>query len=65
MAEDNRQRLEAELEVVKRALRDNLDFLNDDRNLTEKGIAAREDLRREIEEIERDLEAVRQEHRPA
>ncbi len=65
MAEDNRQRLEAELEAVKRALRDNLDFLNDDRNLTEKGIAAREDLRREIEEIERDLEAVRQEHRPA
>ena len=44
-------------------MRDTLDFLNDDRHLTDKGIAEREVLRKEIEAIEQDLEAVRQEHR--
>ena len=42
---------------------DALDFLSDDHNLTDKGKAARESLLSELEEIERDLEAVRQEHR--
>ncbi len=62
MAEDNRSKLEADLEAAERALRDALDFLSDDGNLTDKGIAARESLLRELEEIERNLEAVRQEH---
>jgi hypothetical protein len=44
-------------------LRDTLDFLNDDRHLTDKGIAEREVRRKEIEAIEQNLEAVRQEHR--
>ena len=57
--EDNR----AKLEAVRRSLRDALDFLGDDRHLTDEGIAVREVLLREIEEIERDREAVRQEHR--
>jgi hypothetical protein len=39
-------------------LRDTLDFLNDDRHLTDKGIAEPEVLRKEIEAIEQDLEAV-------
>ncbi len=55
MAEEDRQKLEAELESAKRVLRDALDFVNDDRNLTEEGIAEREVLRK-------DLEAIRQEH---
>ena len=59
MAEDNR----AKLEAVRRSLRDALEFLSDDHHLTDKGKAARVSLLREIEEIERDLEAVRQEHR--
>jgi hypothetical protein len=63
VAEDNRSKLEADLEATRRSLRDALDFLSDDRHLTDKGIAARESLLRELEEIERDLEAVRQEHR--
>jgi hypothetical protein len=37
---------------------------HDDRNLTDKGIAARVLLLGAIEAIEQDLEAVRQEHRP-
>lgn len=64
MAEDERRRLESELESAQRAVRDALDFLSDDGNLTDKGIAAREVLLREMEEIEQDLEAIRQEHRP-
>ncbi len=63
MAEDNRAKLEAELGAAERALRDTLAFLSDDRNLTGEGIAEREDLLRELEAIERDLEAIRQEHR--
>jgi hypothetical protein len=35
---------------------------NDDRHLTDQGIAAREALLEEIEAIEQDLEAIRQEH---
>ena len=63
MAEgDSRAKLEAELEALRRSLRDALDFLSDDRHLTDKGKGARESLLRELEEIERDLEAVRQEH---
>ncbi len=62
MAEDRHRKLEAELEDVEGALREALDFINDDRHLTDEGMAAREALRGEIEEIKRDLEAVRQEH---
>jgi hypothetical protein len=61
--EHERDELEVELEATRRSLRDALDFLSDDRHLTDKGVAARESLLRELEEIERDLEAVRQEHR--
>jgi hypothetical protein len=50
------------LESTKRALRNTLEFINDDRHLTDQGIAAREALLGEIEAIERDLEAIRQEH---
>jgi hypothetical protein len=50
------------LESTKRTLRNALDFINDDRHLTDQGIAAREALLEEIEAIERDLEAIRQEH---
>jgi hypothetical protein len=59
MTEDDRPKLEAELEAVERALRDALDFLSDDGHLTDKGVAARETLLREITEIKQDLEAVR------
>ncbi len=52
------------LEATKSAMRDALDFINDDRNLTDEGRAAREDLLREIETIEQDTEAVKQEHEP-
>ena len=50
------------LEATKRTLRGALEFINDDRHLTEEGIAAREALLGEIEAIEQDLEAIRQEH---
>ena len=50
------------LEATKRTLRNALAFINDDRHLTDQGIAAREALLKEIEAIERDLEAIRQEH---
>ena len=50
------------LESTKRTLHNALDFINDDRHLTHEGIAAREVLLGEIEAIERDLEAIRQEH---
>jgi hypothetical protein len=63
MDEEKRAKLEAELESVEQTLRDALDFINDDRHLTNKGLASREALRREIEEIEKDTEAIRQEHR--
>jgi hypothetical protein len=63
MDEEKRARLEAELESVEQTLRDALDFINDDRHLTSKGIALREALRREMEEIEENTEAIRQEHR--
>jgi hypothetical protein len=62
MREDNRAKLEAELEDVEGKLREALEFINDDRHLTDEGIAAREVLRVEIETIKRNLEAVRQEH---
>jgi hypothetical protein len=63
MDEEKRAKLEAELESVEQTLRDALDFINDDSHLTNKGLASREALRREIEEIEKDTEAIRQEHR--
>ena len=50
------------LEATKRSLRGALKFINDNRHLTDEGIAAREALLREIEAIEQDLEAIRQEH---
>ncbi len=62
MAEDDRSRPEADLEAAERALRYALDFLGDDGHLTEEGRAARAGLMREIETIEKDLEAIRQEH---
>ncbi len=52
-----------ELYDMSRDLRNIEDFINDDSNLTDQGIASREALRRDIEEIERDTEAVWQEHR--
>lgn len=55
-------KLEAELEAARRLQRDALDFLSVDSNLTDKGRAARKGLLREIETIEQDLEAIRQEH---
>jgi hypothetical protein len=51
-----------ELHDVSRELRNIEGFIDDDRNLTDQGIAAREDLRRDIEEIDRDADAVWQEH---
>jgi predicted Holliday junction resolvase-like endonuclease len=50
------------LEAIKRTLRGALKFINDDRHLTEEGMAAREALLKEIEAVEQDLEAIRQEH---
>ena len=66
MDEERRARVEklrAELESAQQVLHEAMDFLNDDRHLTAKGIRLREDLRREMREIEKDTEAVRQEHR--
>lgn len=63
MDEDKRAKLEAELESVQRVLRDTLAWIGDDRHLTQRGIAAREDLYAELDKINQDLEAVRQEHR--
>ena len=56
------EKLRAELERKRQLFREAMDFLNDDSKLTAEGIAAREVLRRDLEEIERDAEAVRQEH---
>jgi hypothetical protein len=50
------------LEATKRSLRNALEFINDDRHLTDEGRVAREVLLEEIEAIEQDLEAIRQEH---
>jgi hypothetical protein len=50
------------LESTKRNLHHALEFINADRHLTDQGIAAREALLGEIEAIEQDLEAIRQEH---
>jgi hypothetical protein len=50
------------LESAKSVLRDALEFIKDDDNLTAEGRAARDGLLRAIEAIERDLEAFRQEH---
>ena len=61
--EEKRAKLEAELESVEQTLRDALDFINNDRHLTSKGMDSRETLRREMEAIKKDTEAVRQEHR--
>ncbi len=60
--EERRERLEAELESAERVLCNARDFLNDNRNLTEEGIAAREVLLGELEAMELDLEALRQEY---
>jgi hypothetical protein len=50
------------LEAIERTLHNALEFITDNRHLTDEGIAAREVLRAEIEAIEQDLEAIRQEH---
>jgi hypothetical protein len=66
MDEEKRAKLRAmrnELERKQQILREAMDFLNDDRHLTAKGIRLRESLYREMGEIKKDTEAVRQEHR--
>jgi hypothetical protein len=66
MDEDPRaklRKLRAELERKQQVLREAMELINDDRNLTVEGIRLREALRREMEEIKKDVEAVRQEHR--
>jgi hypothetical protein len=50
------------LEAAERALRNALAFLSNETYLTGKGTAAREALLEEIEKIQQDLEAIRQEH---
>jgi hypothetical protein len=50
------------LEATKRTLHNALDFINEDRYLTDQGKAARKVLLEEIEAIEQDLEAIKQEH---
>lgn len=57
------ERLEAEVASAESVLRDVLAYLSDARNLTIEGIAAQEVLVQEIEAIERDLGAVKREHR--
>ena len=52
------------LESTKRTVHNALEFINDDRHLTDEGIAAREVLLVELKAIEHDLEAIRQEHTP-
>jgi hypothetical protein len=67
MDKEKRAKLQAmrdELERKQQVLREAMDFLNDDRNLTVEGIRLRESLYREMEEIKKDTEAIRQEHRP-
>jgi hypothetical protein len=61
MSESYAELLEG-LESTKRTLRGALDFINDDCYLTDEGITAREALLEEIEAVEHDLEAIRQEH---
>ena len=66
MDEERRARIEklrAELESAQQVLREAMDFIDDNRNLTVEGIRLREALRREMEEIKKDTQAVRQEHR--
>jgi hypothetical protein len=50
------------LEAAERALRNALAFLSNETHLTDKGTAAREALLEEMERIQQDLEAIRQEH---
>jgi len=57
------EKLRAELESAQQVLREAMDFIDDNRNLTVEGIRLREALRREMEEIKKDTQAVRQEHR--
>ena len=57
MDEEKRAKLQAmrdELERKQQVLREAMDFLNDDRNLTVEGIRLRESLYREMEEIKKD-----------
>jgi hypothetical protein len=62
MSEETYAELLERLESTKRTLRNALNFINDDHHLTDEGIVAREVLLEEIEAIEQDLEAIRQEH---
>jgi uncharacterized protein YjbJ (UPF0337 family) len=62
MAEERRAMLEAELEDIEGKVQDALAFINDDRHLTDEGLAAREGLRGQLEAIRQNLEVIRQEH---
>ena len=57
------RKLRAELERNEQLIREAMDIINDDQNLTVEGVRLRETLWREMEEIKKDTEAVRQEHR--
>ena len=57
------RKLRAELERKQQLIREAMDFINDDRHLTAEGIRLREAFRREMEEIKKDTDAVKQEHR--
>ncbi len=66
MDEEKRAKIEkirAASERKGQLIRKAMAYINDDRNLTAEGMRLREALRREMEEIEKDTEAVRQEHR--
>jgi hypothetical protein len=62
MSEETYAELLERLETTKRTLQNALEFINDDRHLTDEGIVAREVLLVELKAIEQDLEAIRQEH---
>lgn len=63
-SQERLERLAAELESAERVLRDVVDFVKDDRHLTEQGIAWRDAFLAEVEEAEREMDAIRQEHIP-
>jgi hypothetical protein len=62
MSETYAAELLERLEATKRSLRNALEFINDDGNLSDQDRAASEVLLEEIEATERDLEAVKKEH---
>ena len=56
------EKLREELQRKSHLIREAMDRINDDRNITVEGMRLREALWREMEEIDGDQEAVRQEH---